>query len=35
LYASLGFEQDGVRKNYYAVEDGSREDALLLSKALR
>lgn len=35
LYASLGFEQDGLRKNYYAVEDGSREDALLLSKALR
>jgi ribosomal-protein-alanine N-acetyltransferase len=35
LYSSLGFVQDGVRKNYYAVEDGTREDALLLSKPLR
>lgn len=33
LYRSLGFEQDGVRKNYYQTEEG-REDALLLSKII-
>lgn len=34
LYQAVGFEQDGVRKNYYQVEDGGREDAILLSKRL-
>jgi len=33
LYESLGFELDGVRKNYYPADIG-REDALLLSKPL-
>ncbi len=33
LYASFGFELDGVRKNYYP-SNGAREDALLMSKPL-
>lgn len=33
LYGSLGFELDGVRKNYYPSH-GAREDALLMSKPL-
>lgn len=33
LYSSFGFEQDGVRKNYYP-SNGTREDALLMSKPL-
>lgn len=32
LYKSLGFEQDGKRKNYYPIENSSaKEDALLFS----
>ncbi|MBY6201366.1 GNAT family N-acetyltransferase [Maritalea mobilis] len=34
LYGSAGFEQTGLRANYYAQADGSRSDALLLRKAL-
>ena len=33
LYGSLGFQLDGVRKNYYLTDNG-REDALLMSKLL-
>ena len=33
LYNSLGFQLDGVRKNYYPTDNG-REDALLMSKPL-
>lgn len=33
LYASLGFEQEGLRSNYYAPQDGStvRENAVIMS----
>lgn len=31
LYKSLGFTEDGVRKNYYPAPDGRREDAVLMS----
>lgn len=34
LYESLGFVQDGLRKRYYPNPDGSREDAVLMSKQL-
>jgi len=34
LYQQLGFKEDGVRKNYYAAEDG-KEDAILMSLPLR
>ena len=33
LYARLGFEQTGRRRNYYEKSDGSRIDALLLTLA--
>ncbi len=33
LYASCGFQVDGVRKNYYPTRSG-REDALLMSMSL-
>jgi len=33
LYRSLGFQVDGVRKNYYPAATG-REDALLMSREL-
>ena len=33
LYRSLGFGQDGVRRNYYRTATG-REDALLMSRRL-
>lgn len=33
LYARLGFEQTGRRRNYYEKSDGSRVDALLLALA--
>jgi len=33
LYARLGFEQTGRRRNYYEKSDGSRVDALLLTLA--
>jgi ribosomal-protein-alanine N-acetyltransferase len=37
LYQKLGYEQIGVRKNYYPVspETGSREDALVLAKSIK
>jgi len=34
LYASLGFNQVGVRRSYYPARSG-REDALILAKELR
>jgi [ribosomal protein S18]-alanine N-acetyltransferase len=34
LYSALGFEQIGLRKSYYPSWNNSREDALVLSKAL-
>jgi ribosomal-protein-alanine N-acetyltransferase len=34
LYQKLGFEQDGIRKNYYPTPTG-KEDAVLMSKRLR
>jgi [ribosomal protein S18]-alanine N-acetyltransferase len=34
LYQRCGFERDGVRKNYYRLSDGSREDAVLMSRQL-
>lgn len=34
LYKTMGFEQDGVRKNYYQCSTGEREDAILMSKRL-
>lgn len=33
LYKNLGFEEDGIRKNYYATEFG-REDAVLMSRQI-
>ncbi|BBP46495.1 ribosomal-protein-alanine acetyltransferase [Thiosulfatimonas sediminis] len=33
LYQQLGFSEDGVRKGYYAAEDG-KEDAILMSLSL-
>ena len=37
LYQKLGYEQIGVRKNYYPAnpETGSREDALVLAKSIK
>jgi ribosomal-protein-alanine N-acetyltransferase len=34
LYESEGFTVDGRRSGYYSTEQGSREDALLMSKQL-
>lgn len=34
LYRSTAFERIGVRKNYYPSHEGTREDALVLRKAL-
>jgi ribosomal-protein-alanine N-acetyltransferase len=34
LYRSLGFDQIGVRRDYYAHADGSRADALVFSRRL-
>ena len=34
LYAASGFEKAGVRKNYYELGDGRREDALIMRKGL-
>lgn len=34
LYARLGFEQVGCRKNYYRAEDGSTDDAWVMRLAL-
>lgn len=37
LYQSLGYEQIGMRKNYYPVDadNGLREDALVLAKSIK
>lgn len=37
LYQSLGYEQIGIRKNYYPVDPASnlREDALVLAKSIK
>ena len=37
LYQKLGYEQIGVRKNYYpaSAETGLREDALVLAKSIK
>lgn len=37
LYQSLGYEQIGLRKNYYPVDaaSGFREDALVLAKSIK
>jgi ribosomal-protein-alanine N-acetyltransferase len=37
LYQKLGYEQIGVRKNYYPAnsETGSREDALVMAKSIK
>ncbi len=34
LYASLGFERTGTRKDYYRTEDGKHRDAAVYSKDL-
>jgi ribosomal-protein-alanine N-acetyltransferase len=34
FYQEAGFQQTGVRKNYYPLPDGTARDALLLSKRL-
>ncbi|WP_341669119.1 tRNA (adenosine(37)-N6)-threonylcarbamoyltransferase complex dimerization subunit type 1 TsaB [Alcaligenes sp. SDU_A2] len=31
FYRSMGFQMDGVRKNYYPLGNGQREDAVLMS----
>lgn len=33
LYRKLGFHEDGLRKNYYPVDRGAREDAVLMSRS--
>jgi ribosomal-protein-alanine N-acetyltransferase len=37
LYQRLGYEQIGLRKNYYPVDaiNGLREDALVLAKSIK
>jgi ribosomal-protein-alanine N-acetyltransferase len=37
LYQNLGYEQIGLRKNYYPidVQTGTREDALVLAKSIK
>ena len=37
LYQSLGYEQIGLRKNYYPIDaaSGMREDALVLAKSIK
>lgn len=32
LYESFGFKIDGIRKNYYKNPNGTREDAVLMTK---
>jgi len=34
LYDSIGFNEVGIRKNYYPANKGHREDALILAKSL-
>ena len=37
MIKTLGYEQIGVRKNYYPVdsETGKREDALVMAKSIK
>lgn len=37
LYQNLGYEQIGIRKNYYPVDahSGTREDALVMAKSIK
>ena len=37
LYQRLGYEQIGVRKNYYPVnpDSGNREDAIVMAKSIK
>ena len=37
LYQKLGYEQIGIRKNYYpaSTSNGQREDALVMSKSIK
>jgi len=37
LYKKLGYEQIGIRKNYYpaSLESGSREDAIVMAKSIK
>ncbi len=34
MYVKYGFEQIGIRKNYYINPDGTREDAIVMRKML-
>jgi len=34
LYQQCGFKEDGVRNNYYPIENNKREDAVLMSLLL-
>ena len=34
MYLKYGFEQIGIRKNYYRNLDGTREDAIVMRKML-
>jgi ribosomal-protein-alanine acetyltransferase len=34
LYQSIGFEEIGLRRDYYPVENGNREDAILMGLVL-
>ncbi len=34
LYKNYGFQADGLRKNYYPLSEGQREDAVLMSLAI-
>jgi len=34
LYDSIGFNEVGLRKNYYPDQNGKREDALIMAKSL-
>ena len=34
LYNSIGFNEVGIRKNYYPSDSGSREDALIMARSL-
>jgi ribosomal-protein-alanine N-acetyltransferase len=34
LYKKLGFQQDGIRKNYYPLTNKQKEDAVLMSRKL-
>ena len=32
FYAAQGFAENGLRKRYYTLRDGTKDDALLLSR---